>query len=127
MTSREVVKQKVPTLSLVLFRAISVRRGELGDELASQLLRSVLSIGSNWCEAHGRRGTPKSMSQFFRIARGSAYEALFQLQVAGWTDLESVAEDICEELESVIDAAMVPAVEEDGSATEQPAGTSNVS
>jgi four helix bundle protein len=75
VTSKEARRHPVVVASAELYAAIArtlvVQPGDWHDQIA----RCVLSVGSNWCEGIGRRGTAKSSLSFFRIARGSGYEA----------------------------------------------------
>jgi hypothetical protein len=102
MNSKEARDHEVFELSSSLFRALIGKDLAFPVDWLFQVGKSVLSIGYNWVEAHGKRGTPKAKAAAWRHARGSAYEAAFQYHAAGM-DAER---DICDKISDLIDAAI---------------------
>ena len=84
MNSREARSNGICSISQFLYQSLfSLDSAKFPGDWLHQLGKSTLSIGSNWVEGVGRRGTPKSPVQFFRTARASAYEAAFQFHAVG--------------------------------------------
>lgn len=90
MTSREACLHRIALISRELHASVMRLEGSLTEGVFSQLDRSTLSIGSNWCEAMGRT-TRAQAKQFLGFARGSAYEAAFQFWCIGETELADLA------------------------------------
>lgn len=119
INSRTALEQPVCRLSRELYlKILDIPFTAMPDSWLDQVTRAVLSVGSNWCEGIGKRGTPKAAGNSYRIARGSGYEAAFQLHVAELAGLEELAHEICDIMDAEIvleAAARVPeaAVEEE--------------
>jgi hypothetical protein len=102
MNSREARNHDVCRLSTALFRDLIGKDIQMPGDWLMQVGKSVLSIGSNWVEAQGKRGTPKATAAAWRHARGSAYEAAYQFEAAGM-----IAErDTCDRISDMIDEAI---------------------
>lgn len=71
-----------------------------------QASSAALSIGSNWVEGIGKRGTPKAELAAWRHARGSGYELAFQLDMVGLDMLTRSVDELCDLMDRYIDDAV---------------------
>lgn len=86
------VWKKAMTLSLEIFRLTSVLPRSEDYGLCSQLRRAANSVGANIAEGFGRGGVAEK-AQFYRVARGSAYEVNHHLSYGlnvGYFDSDTV-------------------------------------
>lgn len=87
----EIVKQ-----SSDIYRAIVKKQdSKLPGYWYKQVGRSVLSVPSNWCEGLGYSPGSKRCIWHFAVARGSAYEASIQLDIADLFDLRDKMDNVC--------------------------------
>lgn len=113
MNSAEARSNEICNLSRVLYRALMDHDPtEFPGDWHSQLGKSTLSIGSNWVEGIGRRGTPKAPLAFWRHARGSAYEAAFQFATVGLRDLAQTADTVCDLIDDAIASRLYESLED---------------
>lgn len=107
MNSREALEHPVVVASMKVCRMLSASGLPTHADLFQQMERASLSVGSNWMEGIGRRGTAKSSQSFYRIARGSGYELAFQ---AAFAELKALLEEIhvlCDLMDHEIGEAVV--------------------
>lgn len=75
----------------------------------NQACRSASSVGANLCEGYGR-GTPGQKAQFYKIARGSAYECVH------WANLGEIQREPllkkALELAALVDAELMTVAKE---------------
>jgi four helix bundle protein len=84
-----------------LARAVPIINSEGdSDAIASQLYRSIDSVGANVMEGFGRVSLV-DQTKFFAIARGSAYESAFHAMALGWEEFDSVI-NVCNLLDKFI-------------------------
>jgi four helix bundle protein len=81
--------QKAHTLTLAIYHATALFPTEERYGLTSQIRRASSSIPANIAEGCGR-GTQAEVAQFLQIARGSASELDYHLQLAHDLNLLSV-------------------------------------
>jgi len=97
MTSKEAREHEICRLSKELYLSIiDLPYSAMPDGWFAQVTDAILSMGSNWAEGIGRRGTPKAPAAFYRHARGSGYEASWQLWAADLTGPLELCDKICD-------------------------------
>lgn len=115
MTSESARKCEVAARTIALYKILrtpEILNGQ-PNYWVDQVSRSVLSVASNWVEGIGRGIKTRSEMQFFRIARGSGYEAAIQLHMHGLSELCSEMDAICNIMESFITQESTEIVEEE--------------
>jgi four helix bundle protein len=111
MNSKEARSLPVPMLSLKIWKAISKLppSEKYAGDWFEQTTSAALSVGSNWCEAIGRKGLTRKGSQslhtlnIFRVARGSGYELSFQVSAVGLTQILKDVDKMCDIIDREID------------------------
>jgi hypothetical protein len=119
LNSRDARNNDICRLSRVLFeRLVGLDPLKFPGDWLFQLGKATLSIGSNWVEGIGKRGTPKAAAGFWRHARGSAYEAAFQFETVGMNYEAQVADNICDLIDSAIASRAFESLDADDSVGE---------
>ena len=114
VTSRAARDNQICNLSKFLYRSLfDLDSAKFPGDWLHQLGKSTISIGSNWVEGLGKRGTPKACLSNWRHARGSAYEASFQFQAVGMHGLAHLADDVSDLIDEAIASYSLSRVDED--------------
>lgn len=106
------VWKKAISLSVLLAKISEEFPGRYQSSFGDQLRRAGLSIPNNIAEGNGRR-SDRENTNFYNIAKGSAYECISILEVAtqlgivNWTkfnrdEVENLTEEICKMLHSLM-------------------------
>ena len=96
------VWQKAHALTIAVIEAVEEITGNAGSILRKQIIRSILSVGSNIAEGSSKR-SDKEFARFIRISLGSSTESenhLILLEDLGLLDVETF-ETLNKKLEEV--------------------------
>lgn len=103
---QEVIKSEAYLKSIELYSLFYLipAKDDISGAWKNQACRAASSIGANMCEGVGR-ATVSGKSQFYRIARGSAYECVHWAMVCPIieTRLETLSKEIC----SILDIEII--------------------
>lgn len=102
MTSQEARRHPAVKIAAELHRYVLASMLDLGGNWRDQLLRSLVSVGANWCEGHGKRDGGSPAMYPLRISRGEAYESAFLISLLGDAnrDLLDLADRMCDLLDT---------------------------